>query len=367
MREQASAAAARRSWDQQAFESAVTLHERFLRGSGGKRAILQFIDAAGVDCRRRLLNDADFTGANLAGAAFAGSHLERANLYCANLEGGDLRAVNLRRADMRGVRLAGAVLSGAVMDEADMRAAYIAYTGANGAMRTLHHPGPPGASPDAGFGADFTNCAMRGVRLCAANLKGANFTGALLESADFTGARLTDAIFHDTVMSACHAERLNLTSEQLGGCILDPSIAAMRRAAELREMLTRAAEWIESDGRQGAPAVVDRADLRPLGPFLRGRVLTGISAREVVAIHLDFSGSQLQGARFDNADLRGATFDGADLRGASFRGAKLAHARFVGANLSPLALPGGGAHPVSFDGASTERADFSETVLAGRF
>jgi uncharacterized protein YjbI with pentapeptide repeats len=264
---------------------------------------------------------------------------------------------------MRGVRLAGAVLSGAVMDEADMRAAYIAYTSADGAMRTLHHAGAP---PDAGFGADFTNCAMRAVRFCSANLKGANFTGALLESADFTGARLTDAIFRDTVLSACHAERLNLTSEQLGGCILDPSIAAMRRAEELRETLRRSAEWVESAGLSGAPAVIDGADLRPLGSFLRGRVLTGISAREVRAVHLDFTGSQLQGARFDKADLRGAVFDGADLRGASFRGAKVAHARFVGADLSSLTLPGGGVLPVSFEGASLDRADFSQTVLAKR-
>ncbi|HEX4183910.1 MAG TPA: pentapeptide repeat-containing protein, partial [Caulobacteraceae bacterium] len=62
------------------FSAFAAAHEKFLRGSGGARAILRFVEAPGVDARRRLLNDADFTGANLRGASFAGSHLERAAL-----------------------------------------------------------------------------------------------------------------------------------------------------------------------------------------------------------------------------------------------------------------------------------------------
>ncbi len=353
-----------RLWDQAAIETAVAQHERFLKGArGGRRAFLQYADAPGVDCRRRLLNDADLTGANLEGAVLAGSHFERAALYCANLEGCDLRAANLRRADMRGARLAGAVLSGAVMDEADMRAAYIAFpTGHEGLHVFRHGAQPRNRLAVGGRGADFTNCAMRGARLCAANLKGADFTGAVLAAADLSGAKLTDAVFCDTVMDGVDLSRLMLTPDQIAGCVFAPGPAEQARAEEVRERLRRAEEWAASGGRTGAPAVIDSEDLRPLAAAFRGRTLTALSARNVRAVCLDFSGGSFQGAVFDGADLRGAIFDGCDLRGASFSRAKLAHARFVGADLRPLVLPSGRHHHASFDGACLERADFTRAV-----
>ena len=360
-----SSVAARRPWEQRDVDRAVALHERFLRGArGGQRAFLRYAEATGIDCRRRLLNDADFTGANLAGSAFTGSHFERAALYCVNLEGCDLRAANLRRADLRGARLAGAVLSGAVMDEADMRAATIAFPTAESGLQVLRHGAAPAASRGAaGLAADFTDCAMRGVRLCAANLKGANFTGAVLEHADLSWAKLTDAIFKDTVLDGVDLERITLTADQLSGCVFGPDTAALARGELIRERLRRAEEWVQSGGRYGEPASLDGEDLRPVQGAFRGRVLTALLARRVRAIHLDFTGSSLQGAIFDGADLRGAVFDNCDLRGASFANAKLSHARFAGADLTPLVLPGGRPHPVSFEGATTHRTDFSAALV----
>jgi uncharacterized protein YjbI with pentapeptide repeats len=354
-------------WDQRQIDRAAALHERFLRGAaGGQRAFLRYVDAPGIDCRRRVLDDADLTGANLTGSALAGAHFERAALFCANLEGCDLRAANLRRADLRGARLAGAALTGAVMDEADMRAAYIAYPAGDQALHVFRH-GPHQAGGPRAHGADFTDCAMRGVRLCAANLKGANFTGAVLEHADLSGAKLTDAIFNDTVMDGVDLGRLNLSPRQLSGCLLGPDPAALGRADEIRERLRLAEDWVASDGRRGGPAVIDGEDLRPLQGAFRGRVLTALSARQVRAIHLDFSGSSLQGAMFEGADLRGAVFDGADLRGASFRNARLSHARFVGADLSALVLPDGRPHAANFEGATTTRADFTRAILGSNW
>ena len=106
--------------DQTAFEVVARDHERFLSGSGGRRAILRFAKGSGLDARSRLLNEADLTGADLTGGYFAGCHLESASLQCADLSGFDLRAANLKRADLRGARLAGATLNGAMLDEADM-------------------------------------------------------------------------------------------------------------------------------------------------------------------------------------------------------------------------------------------------------
>jgi uncharacterized protein YjbI with pentapeptide repeats len=351
---------------QPVMERIVTLHERYLRGAaGGRRATLQFVDAPDIDVRRRLLNDVDFTGANLAGSVLTGSHFERAALYCANLEGCDLRSANLRRADLRGARLAGAVLSGAVMDGADMRAAYISYPSGDDGLFVLRHGVNTAANPGpGGFGADFTNCAMRGVRLCATNLKGANFTGAVLEAADFNGAKLTQAIFKDTVMDGVDLEKLALSPEQLQGCVTGPSATALSRVAELLDRLQRAEDWTTTEGARGAPANLDDEDLRPLHGALHGRAFTALSARNTRAIHADFSGSSLQGAIFDGADLREANFERADLRGASFQNANLAHAHFAAANLAPLILQDGRPHPANFTGAITNRADFAGALRA---
>jgi uncharacterized protein YjbI with pentapeptide repeats len=345
---------------QSAFEATVLAHERFLRRGGGGRAMLRFTQAPGLDGRRRLLNEADFTGSNLAGGLFAGSHFEAASLQCADLSNCDLRASNLRRADLRGARLAGASLNGAVLDEADMRAAYIAFTDGAGRLKVHGAAGQPANDNPA---ADFTNCSLRGCTLRNANLKGADFSGAILDGSDLAGAKLAGARFAGAVLTGIDVGRLPLTAEQLKGCIVDPAAEAFARVARLVEILRAAGEWVESHGKSGARGVLDGEDLRPLSGHLRGRALAALTARGVCAIRADFSGSELQGAVFDGADLRGAVFDGADLRGASFKGARLSHASFCRADLTPLALPGGRAHAPDFAGATLERADFRQTVL----
>ena len=348
--------------DQAAFEASAREHERFLAGSGGRRAILRFVRGSGLDARSRLLNEADLTGADLTGSYFAGCHLESASLQCADLSGCDLRAANLRRADLRGARLAGATLNGAMLDEADMRAAYIALHDPIGGMR-MHAARGQKMGPD-GAAADFSNCAMRGVRLRNANLKGADFSDSILDGADLAGAKLTDANFSGAVLTGVEVSRLPLTEAQLQSCVVDPGSGALQRAEALADMLDQAEIWVETGGRQGAPATLDGEDLRPLAWRLRARVLTALSARNVCAVRADFSGSQLQGANFEGADLRGASFEGADLRGACFRGAKLSHASLCRADLRPLALPDGRMHFPDFSAAVMERTDLTLTVAA---
>ncbi len=97
-------------------------------------------------------------------------------------------------------------------------------------------------------------------------------------------------------------------------------------------------------------------DIRVAPGVFRNRALGGLSAPRAIAVGVDFSGAQLQGAVFDGADLRRANFQGADLRGASFVGAQLAHADMTMADVSPLQLPDGGMRPTRFDGASLEGA-----------
>jgi uncharacterized protein YjbI with pentapeptide repeats len=97
--------------------------------------------------------------------------------------------------------------------------------------------------------------------------------------------------------------------------------------------------------------------VRVVGKALAGRRLGPLVAARVMAVGVDFSSSQLQGAHFDGADLRNADFRGADLRGASFAGANLAHARFAGANTGSLLLPNGRRLPARFKDACLDGAD----------
>jgi uncharacterized protein YjbI with pentapeptide repeats len=340
--------------DQAGFEAVVEAHEQFLKGRGGARAVLKFASLAGVFGQRRLLNDVELAGANLSGAHLAGAHFERASLQGADLSLADLRSANLRRADLRGAKLTGACLNGAVLDEADLRAARLVRVG-------VGQWGEPDAAD--GYGADLSHCAMRGVRLCAANLKGVNFTGAVLEGVNFTGANATGAIFDGAVITGAVGAGSALTAEQLSACTPDPAAKAVARKPHLLALIEAVGSWVESNGAQGAPGRLDSEDLRPLAGLLRGRPLTALSVRGVCAVGVDFSNCQLQGSDFRGADLRGAIFEGADLRGARFDDARLGHARFVGADLGLLHLLDGRRIAASFTGASLDRADFSATNM----
>jgi uncharacterized protein YjbI with pentapeptide repeats len=114
-------------YTQDQIDQFVAAHERFQRRQPkGRRAVLPFLLAQGVDFSRRMLVEADFTGADLRQACLFMADLERAALFCADLRGADVRGANLYRADMRGCSLRDANLNGAKLDDADMRDAVLA-------------------------------------------------------------------------------------------------------------------------------------------------------------------------------------------------------------------------------------------------
>lgn len=349
--------------DAHRFEEIVRAHEAFASGRpGGARALPRFVIAKGMRCDKRLLRDVDFTGSDLTGTTFVGTDLRRAALYCAVMTKCDLRGAHLERADLRGATFAGAKLAGACLDEADMRAAILCVTDAARGLRRV------GAGVELGgarldganledavaFNVDFTNCSLRSAKLRNANLKNANFTNANLDGVDFKGARIAGVTFAGAILTNVDVEALFLSPAQKVGCVFDPGPEAWARADEIRHMLDGAETWIRTNGSQGGRARLDGLDLRPIGQELRSRMLGGLSARNVVAVGVDFSGAHLQGAVFDGADLRGASFRGADLRGASFLDARLSHAVLQDANISPLPAPNGGSRPTRFDRATLE-------------
>ena len=331
-------------FSQAQLEQLFEAHERFLRRQPRSKNLVQrFLQAKGLNFSRRLLSEADLTGANLRDARMILTNFERAHLYCADLSGVDARQAIFRKADIRGVSLNHARLEGANFDDADMRQAVLAYADAKDGYRLVGRSGD--VRPEGGgitYSVDFSNCSMKKVKLANAKLKGANFAGALMQGADLSGAVLTGANFDGGVLTGVNLERAVIDRGALAKCVVDPTATALARVAELLTRLEASDLWVRTNGREGRAAVLDDEDVRPLGDAFQKRQLAALSAQRALAVGVNFAGAQLQGTKFDGADLRDADFNTADLRGASFVGANLWHANFAGADLRPLPLGGTG-------------------------
>jgi uncharacterized protein YjbI with pentapeptide repeats len=350
----------RNSRTQEELNAILAAHERYATARGGARAQLAHAALDGLNLGTRNLCEADFAGASLVGANLAQANLERASFYCADLRDSDLTGAKLVRADLRGASFKGARLARAVMDNADLRAAMMMYVGVDGIQvldRERTHKGTTA-------GVDFSNCSMKGVSFGNAKLDGADFTGAILQGANFKGAKLTNASFKSAVLTGVNLKDLIVPPDALDGAVADVTPQAAAKFDRLKARLDAHQEWIASGGAAGAHANFDGEDLRPLHKLLVGRPLSGISARGAICVGLDFSGSQLQAAKFDRADLRDADFSNADLRGASLRATKLGHARFDRANLGRLPLNNGGALAPDFaEAEGTSEEQFYTAIL----
>ena len=332
--------------------AAIHAHEKYVVGyPGGIRADLKFLKAPGLDLSWRRLDDIELSGADLPDANLACANLSRASLNCANIVRANLSGANLWHADLRGAHIQGVNFEQADMDGADFRQATIAMIDRNGKWTA------PGTEKGPLF-VSFANCSLRGARLNNANLKNARFDGALLNEASFAGATLDNATFNGAVLVGVKLSDLRVDPERLRKCITDPKPESHARLQRCLAMLDEAQKWARTDGREGCPASFEGEDIRLLAKHMKARALTGINLKRTIAVNTDFTGCELQAARFDGADLRAANFAGADLRGASFAGANLAHANFGKANLLPLVPESGEKMPTIFDDAVLDRANF---------
>lgn len=341
-------------------------YERYVTGRGGARTHFKMADLSGLNLANRILNEIDFSGASLVGASLHGSSFLRASLYCADLRDCDLRNAKMQGADMRGASFKGARLAFAVLDNADLRSAAMMHVQPEGVSISGHtgwDNGERDAAQSRQHGVDFSNCSLKHVSFGNAKLDDVNFTGALLNGANFRGAQLTNVTMRGAVLTGVNLEELHLPPEALAGCVIDVTPNSVAKAAALKDKLQAHQLWIASDGKQGTAAVFDGDDLRPLKKDFAGRPLAGLSARNTIAIGVDFSGCQLQGAKFDGADLRDADFSRANLCGASFQAAKLAHGKFAKAHLGNLLLVNGGVVPPSLFGAEAVSQQFRDAIL----
>jgi len=358
----------RRSVAPSEFRAIVRTHEMFVSGKApGATGVSMRLSAPGMRCDGHRLMDIDLAGSDLSRTTFVGTDLTRAKLSEALLIRCDFRDAVLRRADLSRTSLGGAQLSGAILDHADLRGANLALPSENLEQQlarfcaTLKGSNLDNAQMDEidAQGVDFSGASMKSARLYNADLTGANFTDANLDGVELTGAKLTGVKLQGAILTNVDVESLGLPAEVLAGCVRDPSRAALNRAGEIRAILDAAQQWTETNGEAGAHGKLENMDLRVVGEAFRKRKLTGLFAPRTVAVAVDFSNTQLQGANFDGADLRRANFCGADLRGASFIGANLSHASFGGASTGPLTLPDGRQLPTRFDGARLDGCDLA--------
>jgi uncharacterized protein YjbI with pentapeptide repeats len=335
-------------------------HFLFLkRRPGGVAAVLTYSDLSRLDLSHATLTEAKMTGACLVGAKLTASILDRASLFAADLRHCDLRYASLMGADVRGASLKDADMSNSVLDGADFRSAVMFKNGqaigdsASG-LRSNHAPG----------GVDFSGASLKGASFKGAMLKDVSFRNALLQGTQFKGAALKNACLKGAVLSDVVRKDLPFSDEELADCLMPPGENAVARMPALLQMVEEHELWVKSGSAAGRAAVLDKEDLRPLIRSLQRRELTALSARGVVAVSVEFTGCQLQGANFEGADLRDANFMKADLRGANFRGADLSHASFDEADLGTLVLNGGTVVPVNLQDAVYHEEQFSKAMRA---
>lgn len=337
------------------LERILHAHSAFVsRVPGGRRALLKECNLSNVDLARRVLSDADLSGAILTGANLAFAEFVDASLYCCDMRGANGSYANFSHADMRGAVLTGCNLAHAKLNFADCRP---------GRMLEMRKAGPQDVNQSGdSVGASFKHSLLNDVSFDNARLDGADFSGAIIHASHFKGASLTNAVFQDAVVSGVDLNELRLSPAVLKTCIVAPSEQTPSARAQQLEKLDLHQRWIESESSQGRCAVFDGEDLRPLADVVSKYKLTAISAKGAIGVVMDFSGAELQGANFENADLRGANFEGADLRGVRFGGARLDHAKFKGADMRPLLLKSGDTLACDLTGADILDEQLKEAV-----
>ena len=333
------------------LDEVIQCHGRFLTAKpGGSRALLANTNLADLDIRRRILIDADFSGADLSGAKLAQSVLDRATLYSANLSSCDARFASFKGADLRGASLKGGNFSGANLESADLRSAAMLRLARGGHYRRVIAEHEAGSS-----GVDFSDCNLNGANFGGANLVDTSFRNAILTNVEFGRAVFSGVCLDGAIINSSDPSNLPFTADELKNCLLDPGKKALERQDELREKLRAHERWAASDGKSGEMMSLEDADLRVISSSMSGRQLTAIKLARSIAVGVDFTDCQLQGSDFELADLRSANFKNADLRGAIFKGANLMHANFDGAKIGPLVLVSGVAQATDLTGAKVAK------------
>ena len=206
--------------------------------------------------------------------------------------------------------------------------------------------------------ADFSDAVLKNAKMIRAHLKQASFANAVMAGCDLSGADLSGANLRNAVLVGAKTTMADLTDADLTGALTDKPLGVDVQSLPYEAMLKGHAQWCETAGVEGAPAVFDGADLRSL-ESIKGYNLTALSAKGAIFYGLDMGGVQLQGAHLEGADLRNCNLRRADLRGARLNNAQLMGADLREAQLGPLLIFEDRLLPANLSGACLRYADLS--------
>jgi uncharacterized protein YjbI with pentapeptide repeats len=130
---------------------------------------------------------------------------------------------------------------------------------------------------------------------------------------------------------------------------------------DLREILRKHEQWVETNGKEGQQANLSGADLRKVNLSEAFLIDADLSKAELQEANL--AKAYLQMANLNKADLRGANLNGAKLQAADLTKADLNSADVRAADLSNAKLTNSWWRNADLSNATLDRADLSEADL----
>ncbi len=293
----------------------------------------------GINCDGAVLDQADFTGANLdkvawgtpasaqgivlagcsARDAVLGGQMDPLDCTNANISNGDFRGANMRGLLLERAQAGGAVLAGAYLDKANLDKANLS-------------------------GAIAVGASLAGATLRDANAQGAIFIGADLTGADLSRARMGAKAYLFTLPSGDYVTDLDqkpYVQPNLQLAFSNNSVAISLE--DPVKVVSKGHRW----------QIVD-----PNGPY--DLVMNTSNNLDVFSARPDIVPAVLRDANCEGAKAPGASLSGADLRRVRWHssGATLDHAHLEGAVLSGSFMVG-----LDFTQAYLSGADLSNSVL----
>lgn len=251
-------------------------------------------EAANPDQVQRLLKtnqcpNCDLSGADLKDTNLFGANLANANLKGANLSGSNLGFANLTNVDATGANLTGTYLDRATLENTNFTQADLSEASLKNAMTS---------------GVQFSGATLKGANLERTSLIGVSFRGANLTGVNLSGAVLSGFRSTGTRPSL---PMMGFSMENLARLVcLEPRNFPDSDERFLQDLKNYGLEFSTSD--------------------LGGARLKGANLRNTILLRTDLTGANLseadlQGACLVSANLKGAILDNANLQSAQLKGA----------------------------------------------
>lgn len=199
--------------------------------------------------------------------------------------------------------------------------------------------------------ADFRDADLNGADFTNAALVGADFTGAELDGADFSGAYLVDVKGLDdieTIMRIRLTAARTVIAQEVAEGSLDQFLASHFGDSRDIALIRRMIDPVPMAFDQTVPRLQTKRNLR------------GLVAQKVIANEVDFSSSQMVGAKIEDMAANGAQFRGVMMSGATIFNSMMRNVDLVSAWAPGLIL-----EDVDLRGSRVTNANLVGAILRG--